>query len=177
MATEGQNKLRPNMVTATTTTTSTITTLNGIENKIENVTGGLPSECFRFLHDRVLPANQENAMMICNYMSSLKSEANPSDGHRRNTIILLCKFSIFKNIKTKPFMEITRAIWVLKDKTEYYRFYDLYNDAQYNNKLLKHYGYNKSAGKFNLNRFPVTKTDSQIEGIEHDIDIGSIIPR
>jgi hypothetical protein len=68
MATEGQNKLRPNMVTATTTT-STITTLNGIENKIENATEGLPSECFRFLYDRVLPANQENAMMICNYMS------------------------------------------------------------------------------------------------------------
>jgi integrase len=107
MASEGQNKFRPNMVTATTTT-STTTTLNGIENKIANATEGLPSECFKFLHDRVLPANQENAMIICNYMSSLKSEANPSDGHRRNTILLLCKFSIFKDTKTKPFMEITR---------------------------------------------------------------------
>jgi len=41
-------------------------------------------------------------------MISLRSEVNPSDAHRKNTIISLYKFAIFKNTKTKSFREITR---------------------------------------------------------------------
>jgi integrase/recombinase XerD len=51
---------------------------------------------------------RENALIICDYISSLRSEINPSDHYRRGTIILLCSFStFFKN--TKPFEEITRG--------------------------------------------------------------------
>jgi hypothetical protein len=47
-------------------------------------------------------------MMKRDYMISLRSEVDPSDTHRKNTIISLCKFAIFKNTKTKSFREITR---------------------------------------------------------------------
>jgi integrase/recombinase XerD len=78
-----------------------------IRRKIENAVDGLPFQCFNFLHNRVLPANKENVLMICDYISSLKSEINPSDRYRKNTIILLCTFStFFKN--TKQFKETTR---------------------------------------------------------------------
>jgi hypothetical protein len=57
----------------------------------------------------VLPANKENALTICDYISILKSEINPSDGYRKNNILLLCTFSIFfKNAKSKQFKDMTR---------------------------------------------------------------------
>jgi hypothetical protein len=55
----------------------------------------------------ILPGSKENALTICDYMSSIKSEINPSDHYRKSTILLLCRLSIFfKN--SKPFKEITR---------------------------------------------------------------------
>ena len=57
----------------------------------------------------MLPANKENALTICDYISTLKSEINPSDGYRKNNILLLCTFSIFfKNAKSKQFKDVTR---------------------------------------------------------------------
>ena len=81
---------------------------NKVKWKIETAVEGLPSssECFNYISNKVLPASTENALVICDYISSLKSETNPSYGYRKNTIILLCKFSIFfKN--AKPFKDIT----------------------------------------------------------------------
>jgi integrase len=76
-----------------------------IKTKIENATEGL-SNCFNYLSNKVLPG-KENALTICDYVSSIKSEINPSDHYRKNTIILLCNLSMFfKN--AKPFKEITR---------------------------------------------------------------------
>ena len=89
----------------------TTSTLDETERKIQNTVEGLPSECFHFLHDRVLSASRENAITICDYISSLKSEINPSDSYRDNTVTLLCKFSVFfknANAKSKRFKEITR---------------------------------------------------------------------
>jgi hypothetical protein len=80
-----------------------------INTKIENATEGLSSNCFNHLSNRVLPASRgkENALTICDYISSIKSESNPSDHYRKDTIILLCKFStFFKNAKL--FKEIKR---------------------------------------------------------------------
>ena len=96
------------IITTSSSTTTITTALDTItERRIENATEGLSSECFNFLHNRVLPANRENVLTICDYISSLKSEINPSDGYRKNNIILLCTFSIFfKNAKL--FKEITR---------------------------------------------------------------------
>jgi len=53
-------------------------TYSDIDRKIENTTEGLPSECFNYLAKRVLPVSGENVLSICNYISSLKSEINPS---------------------------------------------------------------------------------------------------
>ncbi|MFL6361088.1 MAG: hypothetical protein ACJ72V_17330, partial [Nitrososphaeraceae archaeon] len=78
---------------------------------IENATEGLFPRCFSYLFDRVLPASREgkeNALTICDYMSSLRSEINPSYNYRRDTIILLCSLSTFFNNNAKPFKEITR---------------------------------------------------------------------
>jgi hypothetical protein len=42
-----------------------------IRTKIENAVEGLPLDCFNFLYNRVAPANKENALTICDYISSL----------------------------------------------------------------------------------------------------------
>ena len=51
---------------------------NIIITKIENATKGLSFNCFHHLFNRVLPASRQNALTICDYMSSLRSEINPS---------------------------------------------------------------------------------------------------
>jgi hypothetical protein len=127
-----KNRLKPEMTTSSTPTppsssTSTSTSVsavtasasslssdNIIKTKIENATEGLSSNCFNQLFDRVLllPASsrggKENALTICDYMSSLKSEVNPSDHYRKDVIILLCTLSTFFNNNSKRFKEITR---------------------------------------------------------------------
>lgn len=86
---------------------SVTSTYPDIERKIENTVEELPSECFNYLAKRVLPVSRENVLIICDYISSLKSEINPSRSYKGSTIIVLCKLSIFfKNDKT--FKEITR---------------------------------------------------------------------
>jgi integrase len=110
-----KSDLQEIMSTTTRSTSISITTKttalddNIINTKIQNTTEGLSSNCFNYLSNKVLPGSRgkENALTICNYMSSIKSEINPSDHYRKNTIILLCNLSIFfKN--AKPFKEITR---------------------------------------------------------------------
>ncbi len=80
---------RPEVLTVAAATTITTT-------KIENATAGLPTNCFNRLHNRVLCAGakakgkgKENAMAICDYISSLRSEVNPSDNYRKTVIMLL----------------------------------------------------------------------------------------
>jgi hypothetical protein len=79
---------RPKSATTTITPTSTSRTSssreqivvviddNKIKRKIENALEGLSFHCFNFLHNKVLPANKENALIICDYISSIKSEIN-----------------------------------------------------------------------------------------------------
>jgi integrase/recombinase XerD len=100
-----ESLLRPEM-TANSTTTSTPLSDVILKIKIENITQGLSSDCFNLLHNRMLPASSENTLTICNYISALRSEINPSDGYRKNNILLLCTFSIF--FKSKLFKDITR---------------------------------------------------------------------
>jgi hypothetical protein len=96
----------------TTSTSTTITTASDTitERRMENAAEGLSSHCFNLLH-RMLPANKENVVTICDYVSSLKSEINPSNNCRRDIIILLCTFSTFvknANAKSKHFNDVTR---------------------------------------------------------------------
>ena len=49
-------------------------------SKIENITEGLSAaNCFNFLYNRILPASEGNALTICDYISSMKSEINLVD--------------------------------------------------------------------------------------------------
>jgi integrase/recombinase XerD len=101
--------LKPTKPAAVTTKTIKDITIHDdkIKRKIENVTQGLPSQCLNYVCNRVLPASKENVLTICDYISSLKAETNPSDRYRKDTIVSLCIFStFFKN--TKQFKEITR---------------------------------------------------------------------
>jgi len=60
---------------------------------------------FNFLHNDVLPQDKENAMIICNYVQSMRQELNPSDRYREDIIVLLGNFSMFFK---KSFKEVTR---------------------------------------------------------------------
>src|SRR3989442_9489875 len=77
-----------------------------LKRKIDYVVEGLPSRCFDHLCKKLLPGSKENVLIICDYISSLKSEINPSNSYRKDTIILLCKFSYF--LKNKTFKRVTR---------------------------------------------------------------------
>jgi hypothetical protein len=81
------------MAATSTTTIEAIT-----ERKMENATGGLPSRCLGLLQ-RMLPANRDNVLTICDYIQSLKSEINLSNNYRRDVIDLLFKLSAFFNNK------------------------------------------------------------------------------
>jgi hypothetical protein len=94
-------------VSAITTTTMSTLSDNVMITKIKSATEGLSSNCFNYLFNRVLPVSRENALTICDYISSIKSEINPSNNYRKDTIISLCNLSVFfKNAKL--FREITR---------------------------------------------------------------------
>ena len=43
----------------------------------------------------MLPANKENVLAICDYISSLKSEINPLDNYRRDNIVSLCTLHLW----------------------------------------------------------------------------------
>src|SRR5207244_10216174 len=85
---------KPKITTITNATAITTSDMI-IERKIETATEGLSYNCFNFLHNKILPVNKESALVICDYISSLRSEVNPSIGYRKNVIILLCNFLIF----------------------------------------------------------------------------------
>src|SRR5215831_9342887 len=86
-------------------TLSVIETEESQRQKIEDTTQGLPARYFKFLHNDVLSQNKENAMIICNYVQSMRQELNLSDGYRQDVILLLGNFSIFT---LKSFKEVTR---------------------------------------------------------------------
>lgn len=86
----------PEVLAATTTATNP-NMESSLSDKVADITEGLPPNCFHHLHDRVLCARskgKENAMTICDYISSLKSEINLSDHYRNDTIMRLCNLSV-----------------------------------------------------------------------------------
>ena len=85
-----ENKKATDIITTTTTaiaTTAATTTAVAAKHRerIENATGELPFLCFDLLYNRVLPGprGKENALTICDYITSMKSEINPSDRYKR----------------------------------------------------------------------------------------------
>ena len=84
-------------ITKTTATTMGTSSLDdmAIIKTIQNATEGLPSCCYNHLSNSVFLESRKNALAICDYISSLKSEINPLYNYRRDTIVLLCHLSTF----------------------------------------------------------------------------------
>ena len=74
-----------------------------LDRKIEETAAGLPAS-----HTKQLQSiSEDNAKLIVEYISAMKSEVNPSDHYRRDVIVTLCTFSRFSS--DKPFKDSTRA--------------------------------------------------------------------
>jgi hypothetical protein len=83
------------MGTITNTTDLTLETeTDSYKQKIEDAAEGLTARYFNLLHT-LLPQNKENAMIICDYIQSMRQELNLSDSYRGDVIIALCTFSMF----------------------------------------------------------------------------------
>ncbi len=57
----------------------------------------------------------------------------------------------------------------MKDRAEYNKLADLCRDAEYNHKLISNYGFEKRTDEFDLDRFPVAKTDGQMERTKSNV--------
>jgi len=64
---------------------------------------------------------------------------------------------------------IRSIILILENKMEYNRIKDLADTIRYRSKLMAYYGFDVQSGKWDNTKFPVTRTDSQMEGIRSDI--------
>jgi hypothetical protein len=64
---------------------------------------------------------------------------------------------------------IRSIVLILDDKCEYDRIKDLADNVRYQSKLMAYYGFDVQSGKWDNTKFPVTRTDSQMEGIRSDI--------
>jgi hypothetical protein len=61
-------------------------------------------------------------------------------------------------------------IVILDDIVEYNRVKELADLVKYYSKLMSYYGLDLKTGKWNTKQFPVTQTDTQMEGINSDIN-------
>ncbi len=91
-------------VTITNEKKASIKSPEDIEVRIADTLTGFRPYTFRILRDQVLPGNTS---MICDYITSMRHEVNPSDSYREDVILLLAKFSIFFN-NEKTFKQIIR---------------------------------------------------------------------
>jgi hypothetical protein len=66
--------------------------------------------------------------------------------------------------------EMEESLIYVEDITDYNRLTDLRDQVERYGKLLSRYGYDLNKGEQNTSLFPVTKTDSQLEGIKSDIE-------
>jgi hypothetical protein len=66
------------------------------DRKVDLVTAGLQAGYAKRLKNEV---SQDNALTICNYIMSMKTEINLSDNYRKISVNILTKFSKFHNQK------------------------------------------------------------------------------
>ena len=134
MSTPSSTSITSTSISITKNAATNILPDNNIVNmRIENATEGLSSYCFNYLSNRVLPGSRGkvNALVICDYISSMKSEINPSDHYRKDIIILLCNLStFFKNANS--FKEIT--------KEDFFSFLDSHHKTETADPLHKWIG-------------------------------------
>jgi integrase/recombinase XerD len=91
----------------TSNTTAVITSLTSplLDQKIDEITAGLPASFGNNL--RSLP-NQQNIPVIIQYIQAMKTETNLADHYRQNIIEGLTRFSKYKDNNNKSFGEISR---------------------------------------------------------------------
>jgi integrase/recombinase XerD len=77
--------------------------LVNLELKIDDITKGLDKAWSKKLREGLSP---ENAEVICNYIISMRTEINPADNYRRDSIKMPYLLSTF--LENKPFEEVTR---------------------------------------------------------------------
>ena len=77
--------------------------LVNLEEKIDNTTKGLDKTWSRHLLEGL---SFENAEVICNYINSMRTEINPADNYRRDSIKMPYLLSSY--LKNKPFHKMTR---------------------------------------------------------------------
>ena|SRR5215207_6556195 len=76
------------------------------ERKVDFITAGLPTGYAKRLKNEN-EVSRNSALIICNYINSMKTEINLSDNYRGANIILLAKLSKFFKSR-KSFDQITR---------------------------------------------------------------------
>lgn len=65
--------------------------------------------------------------------------------------------------------DLNKKIIELDSIFEYNRLQELLDTVQYHDKLLSRYGYNTKKDEWNLKKFPITRNDKQMNGIEADV--------
>src|SRR5919205_278112 len=65
---------------------------------------------------------------------------------------------------------VRHVILILDDIVEYNRVKELGDLVKYHGKLMSYYGFDVNTGKWDNRLFPVTQTDTQLEGVQSDIE-------
>jgi predicted DNA-binding ribbon-helix-helix protein len=68
----------------------------GLNRRIEEITEGLQ----RFFYNQLKSISENNAVTICDYITSVNKEIILSQSHKKNNIKILCTFSKFVDNKT-----------------------------------------------------------------------------
>ena len=61
-------------------------------------------------------------------------------------------------------------VLIMDDMVKYNRVTGLGDLVNYHSKLMSYYGFDVKTGKWDTKRFPVTKNDVQLKGIQSDIE-------
>lgn len=61
-------------------------------------------------------------------------------------------------------------VLIMDDMVKYNRVTELGDLVNYHSKLMSYYGFDVKTGKWDTKRFPVTKNDVQLKGIQSDIE-------
>ena len=77
--------------------------LINLEKKIDDITKSLDKAWSKNLREGL---SSENAEVICNYIISMRTEINPSDNYRRDSIKM--PYLLSRSLGSKPFHEMTR---------------------------------------------------------------------
>jgi hypothetical protein len=92
-----------------------------------------------------------------------------------NTCVYLGKFKQCEQPTIEEKENSSRQIvLVMNDMIKYNRVTEFGDLVNYHSKLMSYYGFNVKTGEWDTSLFPVTQNDSQLEGIQLDIERTSL---